>query len=163
MKIETSAHLPTRNVFGPGEAVPAGVDLAVTVGPWWTVTAVDPVWNHVAAMYVDWSDPAGGPGHWVPVPDGQARLIVTSHSEGRRHPELDDTRHVDAGAAMRTAWDAGLLGVIVFPDLKGRYFSSPVRCACPCDHAGGCLTCGCVCEDPGPCPCCGADDQAPTG
>jgi hypothetical protein len=121
MKVETSAHLPTRHVYEPGDELPAGVDLAVTVGPWWTVTAVDPVWNHVAAMTVDWSDPAGGPGRWVPLPNDEALLIVTSHRENRRHPELDKTRHASTAAAMRTAWDTGLLGVIVFPELRERY------------------------------------------
>lgn len=121
MRVETSAHLPTRHVYGPGGDVPDGVDLAVTVGPWWTVTTVDQVWNHVAAMSVEWSDPAGGPGHWVSLPDGQAVLIVTSHREGLRHPDLDHTRHASATAAMRAAWDAGLLGVIVFPNLRERH------------------------------------------
>jgi hypothetical protein len=121
MNVETNEYLPTRHVYGPGEQVPEGVDLAVTVGPWWTVTGADPVWNHVAAMRVDWSDPAGGPGHWVALPGDEALLIVTSYSESRRHPELDRTRWPSAGAAMRAAWAAGLLGVIVFPDLRRRY------------------------------------------
>lgn len=119
MNVEISDHLPTRNVYGPGDEVPEGVDLGVAVGPWWTVTCVDQVWSHVAAMHDEWSDPDGGPGYWVPLPAGQALLIVTSRDGERRHPELDRTRHASATAAMQTAWDAGLLGVIVFPDLKG--------------------------------------------
>jgi hypothetical protein len=120
MRVETNAHLPERHVYGPGDAVPDGVNLTVTVGPWWTVAAIDQVWNHVAAMDVEWSDPGSGPGHWVPLPDDQALLIVTSESDGRRHPDLDKTRHASAAAAMQTAWNAGLLGVIVFPKLQER-------------------------------------------
>ena len=80
MKIETSEHLPTRHVFNRDDGVPEGVDLAVTAGPWWTVTAVDPVWNHVAAMHSEWSDPDGGPGYWVPLPDGQSATLDTDQA-----------------------------------------------------------------------------------
>ncbi len=114
-----------RTRYGREDGLPEGVRLAVTTQPigrgqiGWTVCAVDPYWNHVAAMDVQWSNDTGEPGYWVPVPDGQWRLIVTHHATGddpgERHPELDNSLHPDAETAMRVAWDAGLLEVIVFP------------------------------------------------
>ncbi|MEV6600850.1 hypothetical protein AB0M36_28985 [Actinoplanes sp. NPDC051346] len=110
-----SQDLSGHNVYGPGGEPPAGVDLTMGRGPWWIVIRVDPVWDHVTTMPVEGSDPNGGPGHGVSPPDGEVLLIVTSRRQGRRHPELDKTRHASAAAAMRTAWDAGLLDVFAFP------------------------------------------------
>jgi len=114
--------LPYKATYGLADGLPDGVQLARTVEPFsrdrisWTVCAAHPHWNHVAVMHTQWSNEDGSPGYWVPVPDGQARLIVTSkHGNGERHPELDGTLHPDAETAMRAAWDAGLLEVIVWP------------------------------------------------
>lgn len=111
-----------RTTFYPGEELPEEVRLARSVEPFsrsrisWTVMAAHPYWNHVAVMDVQWSNEDGSPGYWVPVPDGQVRLIVTSQvGDGERHPELDRSLHPDAETAMRVAWDAGLLEVIVWP------------------------------------------------
>jgi hypothetical protein len=108
-----------KTTFRLGDDLPPEVDLSRTVTPInrdtiaWTVCASDPHWNHVAVMHEQWSEERG---HWVPVPGGQVRLIVTSKvGDGERHPELDGSLHPDPASAMRTAWDAGLLEVIVWP------------------------------------------------
>lgn len=147
MRVETPTSLPVRHHYEHGDTLPAGVDLGATVGPWWTVTAVDPTWNHVATMGVQWrsddpSDPAG-PGGWEPVPGGQTRLIVCSYATGDRHPHLDRKAYPTAADAMRAAFDAGLLEVIVFPRLAPA--PAPARTIadfrCTTHGARGCPTC----------------------
>ncbi len=171
MMIEKTDFLPPRNVYGPADtldSLPAGVQLSTTVGAWWTVTAADETWNHVAVTRSTWhslpqtchtcgqtctpavgmcysaterkhwcaehADDAeqhrylgdrrgaradGGPGWWVEIPDGKVQLIVCSKG-GPRHPEFDHMPFDDAETAMRFAWRQGLLGLIVFPDLRER-------------------------------------------
>jgi hypothetical protein len=85
---------------GPQDDVPAGVDLCIG----WSVVdraAIDPAWNHVAAMRVEWSEAAGRPGHWVELPNGESVLIVTARKKGQRHPALDRSRHANLREAMR--------------------------------------------------------------
>lgn len=113
---------PVRHEYGPGEELPDFVDLSFPLmatrkdAPGWTIAAgADPVWSHVAAMGVEWSDDAG---HWVPVRDNGVQLIVTcvaGERFGDRHPELDRKWFPDAASAYRAAWDAGLLKAYVFP------------------------------------------------
>jgi hypothetical protein len=117
-EIEMEA-LPYRATYGLADGLPDGVQLARAAEPFsrdrisWTVCAAHPHWNHVAVMDVQWSEERG---HWVALPDKQRKLIVTStKGAGERHPELDGTLHPDAETAMRAAWDAGLLEVIVWP------------------------------------------------
>lgn len=112
--------------YGFGDRLPDFVDLGVAFKPtshteWsWTVRTVDRVWNHVTVACSAWVGPAGGPGKWVLLPGDQVRMVVcNTKGVTVRHPVLDGLLMPNEAAAYRVLWDAGLLGVTVFPPLNG--------------------------------------------
>lgn len=124
--VDDKPWFPVRHEYEAREELPGFVDLGRTnvkagrTEPGWLVMAgADPKWDHVAATKSERSEPGG---RYVPLPDGEARLVVTCtvsghEAYGERHPEWDGKRFGSVGEAYRFAYDRGLLRVNIYPPM----------------------------------------------